>query len=161
AYDDPNIASDLQKFDAAFGLPNPTFTKVNQSGGTTPPAADPGWAQEISLDVEWAHAIAPKANILLVEASSASYGNLFAAVDYAARQPGVVAVSMSWGGSEFSGETSFDSHFATPSGHPGVVFIASSGDDGAPVSYPAASPRVLAVGGTTLSLSGSLGTYGS
>jgi hypothetical protein len=152
AYDDPNIANDLHQFDVRFGLPDPTFTKVNQNGATSYPAADSGWASEIALDVEWAHAIAPRAKILLVEASDSSYTNLFAAVDYAARQPGVSVVSMSWGGGEFSGESSFDSHFLTPSGHAGVTFVASSGDAGAPASYPAASPNVLAVGGTTASM---------
>jgi hypothetical protein len=152
AYDDPNIANDLHQFDVRFGLPDPTFTKVNQNGGTNYPAADSGWASEIALDVEWAHAIAPRANILLVEASDSTYTNLFAAVDYAARQPGVSVVSMSWGGGEFPGESSYDSHFLTPSGHAGVTFVASSGDSGAPVSYPAASPNVLTVGGTTTSM---------
>jgi subtilase family serine protease len=152
AYDDPTIAGDLHQFDLQFGLPDPTFSKVNQNGGSSMPAADSGWAQEISLDVEWAHAMAPKANILFVEASDSSDANLFGAVDYAARQPGVVAVSMSWGGGEFSSEASYDAHFLTPSGHAGVAFIASSGDSGAPVSYPAASPNVLSVGGTTLNL---------
>ena len=65
---------------------------------------------------------------------------------------GVVAVSMSWGGGEFSGETSYDSYFTTPSGHGGVTFVASSGDSGSPVGYPAISPNVLSVGGTTLNL---------
>jgi hypothetical protein len=152
AYDDPNIASDLHQFDVQFGLPDPTFTKVNQNGGSSLPVANASWAQEISLDVEWAHAIAPKASILLVEASSASEANLFAAVRYAASAPGVVAVSMSWGGGEFSGESISDSTFQTPSGHPGVTFVASSGDSGAPPSYPATSPNVLSVGGTTLNV---------
>src|SRR4051812_37948282 len=150
AYDDPNIANDLHQFDVKFGLPDPIFTKVNQNGASTPPTADHGWAGEIALDVEWAHAIAPKANILLVEANDSSFNNLLTAASYAARQSGVVAVSMSFGGGEFSGETSYDSTFQTPSGHPGVTFVASSGDSGAPASYPAASPNVLAVGGTTL-----------
>jgi subtilase family serine protease len=158
AYDDPTAASDLQKFDAAFGLPDPTFTKVNQTGGSTMPAANSGWATEIALDVEWAHAIAPKANILLVEANSSSTSDLFTAVRYAASQPGVVAVSMSWGAGEFSGENFSDSTFTTPSGHAGVTFVASSGDTGAPTSYPSASPNVLSVGGTTLSVNSS-GTY--
>ena len=65
---------------------------------------------------------------------------------------GVVAVSMSWGGGEFSGENAYDSYFTTPSGHAGVTFVASSGDSGAPASYPAISPNVLSVGGTTLYL---------
>jgi hypothetical protein len=156
AFDDPNIASDLQAFDARFGLPNPTFTKVSQTGSTTNlPTADKGWSSEIALDVEWAHAIAPGASILLVEANSSSFNDLAAAVQYAAKQPKVVAVSMSWGGGEFSSEASFDSVFKTPTGHTGVTFIASSGDTGAPISYPAASPNVLSVGGTTLNVDSS------
>src|SRR5262249_27214220 len=82
AFNDPNIANDLHQFDLSFGLPDPVFTKVNQTGGSTLPAADAGWASEIALDVEWAHAIAPRATILLVEANDNSLGNLFAAVDF-------------------------------------------------------------------------------
>ncbi len=153
AYNDPNIAGDLQQFDAQFGLPNPVLTVENETGSTSNlPTANAGWITEIALDVEWAHAIAPAANILLVEANSASFGDLLTAVDTARHTSGVVAVSMSWGGSEFSGETSYDSHFTTPSGHAGVTFVASSGDSGAPVDYPAASPNVLTVGGTSLFL---------
>ena len=155
AYDDPNIASDLHQFDVQFGLPDPVFTKVNQSGGSNLPAANAGWASEIALDVEWAHAIAPMANILLVEAASNSLSNLLAAVDYARHATGVVAVSMSWGGSEFSGEIAYDGHFTTPSGHGGVTFVAASGDAGSPVGYPSISTNVLSVGGTTVSLRGS------
>ena len=156
AYDDPNIASDLQSFDAAYGLPNPpSFTKVNQSGGSNLPAGNHGWAVEIALDVEWSHAIAPGASILLVEANNASNTNLDAAVTYAAKQAGVVAVSMSWGGSESSNEASQDSIFTTPAGHTGVTFLVSSGDSGAPAEYPAASPNVVSVGGTTLNLTSS------
>jgi cell wall assembly regulator SMI1 len=152
AYDDPKIANDLHQFDLQFGLPDPVLTKVNQNGGSSLPAANAGWITEIALDVEWAHAIAPKANILLVEAASSSFSNLLTAVNYARQAPGVVVVSMSWGGDEFSSENLFDSYFTTPSGHAGVTFVASSGDSGAPVSYPAVSPNVLSVGGTTLSL---------
>jgi hypothetical protein len=149
AFDDPRIANDLIKFDAAFGLPDPVFKKLNQNGQTGPlPASNHGWASEIALDVEWAHAIAPKANIVLVEANDNSFTNLFAAVSTAASQSGVVAVSMSWSGGEFSGETSFDSTFL----HTGVTFLASSGDSGAPPGYPAISPNVVSVGGTTLNL---------
>jgi hypothetical protein len=158
AYDDPNIASDLHQFDVQFGLPDPTFTKVNQSGGSTMPQADSGWAGEIAIDVEWAHAIAPKAKILLVEANSASWSDLSTAVRFAASQPGVAAVSMSFGGGEFSSETSMDSTFTTPSGHSGITFVASSGDSGAPVEFPAISPNVLSVGGTSLTLNSS-GNY--
>jgi subtilase family serine protease len=164
AYDDPSIATDLSVFDQQYGLPAPaSFTKVGiNSSGTastsTFPPANSGWAGEIELDVEWAHAIAPGASILLVEASSASDTNLMQAVNYARQQPGVVAVSMSWGGSEFSGETSYDSNFTTPSGHPGVTFFGSSGDSGSPTIWPALSTHVVGVGGTSLSVS-SQGTY--
>jgi len=160
AYDDPNIANDLKQFDAKFGLPDPVFTKVNQNGGTAYPSADAGWISEIALDVEWAHAIAPRANILLVEASDASFSNLLAAVNFARNATGVVAVSMSWGGGEFAGETSYDSYFTTPAGHGGVVFTASSGDSGAPAIFPAISSNVISVGGTSLYL-GSSNNYSS
>jgi hypothetical protein len=159
AYDDPTIANDLRQFDRQYGLTDPIFTKVNQWGSATSlPAANHGWATEIALDVEWAHAIAPGANILLVEANSNSMGDLLTAVNYARSAPGVVAVSMSWGGGEFAAETSVDSYFTTPAGHIGVTFLAASGDSGAPVDFPAVSPNVLAVGGTTLNLDAS-GNY--
>jgi hypothetical protein len=153
AYDDPSIASDLSAFDSQFGIAAPpSFTKVNQTGGTTYPAANAGWITEIALDVEWSHAVAPGANILLVEANSNSNNDLYTAVDYARHAAGVVAVSMSWGGGESSGETSTDSYFTTPSGHAGVTFLASSGDTGAPPIYPSISPNVVSVGGTSLYL---------
>jgi hypothetical protein len=162
AYDQPNMASDLATFDATFGLAAPPrFTKVNETGGSSMPATAPAsWGLEESLDVEWAHAIAPGANILLVEATTNNYSDLFAAANYARNQPGVVAVSMSFGGSEFAGESSFDSNFTTPAGHGGVTFVAATGDSGssgAP-NYPSVSPNVLAVGGTQLSVDGS-GNY--
>jgi subtilase family serine protease len=128
---------------------NPTFTKLTPVGKVS---GNQGWGLEIALDVEWAHAIAPKANIVLVEAKSASVSNLLSAVDTARKRSGVVAVSMSWGAGEFSSESVYDSYFTTPSGHGGVTFVASSGDAGAPVSWPAISPNVVSVGGTTLQL---------
>ena len=106
AYDDPAAESDLNVFSAYYGLPacttaNGCFKKVNQSGGAKYPRANAGWALEISLDIQWAHAIAPGAKILLVEASSNSFTNLLKAVDYA--KANADYVSMSWGASEFSG----------------------------------------------------------
>jgi len=165
AYDDPNIQSDLNTFDSYYGLPALTVTRVNETGGTSSyPASDPtgGWEPEESLDVEWAHAIAPGANILVVEANSQNIQDLLAAVNTARNTPGVAAVSMSWGFPETSNETSYDTYFTTPAGHQGVTFIASSGDNGsfAGAIYPAASPNVLSVGGTTLLLSSS-GAYQS
>jgi subtilase family serine protease len=147
AYNDPHVSSDLHAFDVQFGLADPKLTVVNQSGGTRLPSNNAGWALEIALDVEWAHAVAPKASILLVEASSATFGNLLTAVSYASSHAHVV--SMSWGGSDFSGESSFDTYFKNK---PGVTFTAASGDNGTGVIYPAASPYVLAVGGTSLHL---------
>jgi subtilase family serine protease len=162
AYDHPGIASNLATFDQAFGLPAPpSFRKVDQTGGTDYPRADDGWAAEIALDVEWAHAIASAANLLLVEANSNSLGDLLTAVNYARSQAGVVAVSMSWGGGEFTSETSYDGYFATPAGHiggsglpGGVTFVASSGDSGAwyGPEWPSISSHVLSVGGTSLTL---------
>lgn len=109
-----------------------------------------GWELEASLDVEWAHAIAPGAKILLVEARSSSGTDLLNAINYARSQAGVVAVSMSWGGSEFSTEALYDSDFTSTNG---VVFFAAAGDSGTGVEWPAVSPNVIGVGGTTLHLS--------
>ncbi|MBV8312189.1 MAG: hypothetical protein JO344_17550, partial [Planctomycetaceae bacterium] len=159
AYNDPTITSDLHTFDQAFNLPDPNLTVVNQAGNAVSATAptNSGWTEEESLDVEWAHAIAPGANILVVEANSQNIQDLLTAVNTARNTPGVVAVSMSWDFSETPNETSYDPYFTTPSGHQGITFIASSGDDGslAGASYPAASPNVLSVGGTTLLLSSS------
>jgi hypothetical protein len=155
AYDQPNIVSDLHQFDQAFGLPDPpSFTKLDENGGTNYPPPDPGgWGVEISLDVEWAHAIAPMANIVLVEANPNSFGDILIAEQTAAAQPGVVAVSNSWGvQGEIAGETAYDSAFTTPAGHSPETFFVSSGDYGAPPAYPATSPNVVSVGGTTLQL---------
>jgi subtilase family serine protease len=155
AYSDANIASDLAVFDKEFGLATASLTQESATGSTTKlPAADAGWDGEISLDVEWAHAIAPQAKIVLVDASSDSLSNLMAAVKYARTITSVSVISMSWGSSEFSGETSYDKYFTTPSGHIGITFVAASGDEGASggAEWPAASPKVLSVGGTTLSL---------
>ncbi len=102
--------------------------------------------------MEWAHSIAPDANIILFEANSNSYNDLFTAVKTAADYANVSVVSMSWGGGEFSGENSYDSDFATPSGHQGVTFLAATGDSGTPSEYPAFSPNVVAVGGTSLDI---------
>jgi subtilase family serine protease len=161
AFDDPNIASDLATFDSTYGLPAPpSFTKVSSLGNTNYPQPDAHWALEESLDVEWAHALAPDADILLVEAYNTNF-DMLEAVSYAAHQPGVAVVSMSWGSNEYSLEFANDYIFTTPSGHAGVTFVASSGDYGSSaVQSPATSPDVLAVGGTQLSTD-SAGNYRS
>jgi subtilase family serine protease len=150
AYDDANVQNDLNVFSKQFGLPactsaNGCFRQIYASGKR--PAANANWSVEIALDVEWAHAIAPQASIILVEASSNSLSNLCAAVDVAVRN-GASVVSMSWMSGEFSGETSMDNHFVSN----GATFVAASGDSGTGAAYPAASPNVIGVGGTTLVL---------
>ena len=167
AYNDPKAKADLQAFDSTFGLPDPpSFQLVNQQGQNELPTTDPSgpgprsWEVEEALDIEWAHVIAPRAALVLVEADSDSLPDLFAAVSTAAGLPGVVAVSMSFVSGELSDETVSDSTFTTPPGHSGVTFLAASGDSGSPGGYPAFSANVVAVGGTTIQL-GPGGAYGS
>ena len=148
AFDNPNAEADLQVYDTQFNLPvcntgNGCFTKIKVGN----PPGDTGWGLEIALDIQQAHSMAPAAKVLLVEANSNSFDDLLAAVDVA-RMNGATQISMSWGGGDFSGETGFDSFF----NHPGVTFLASTGDDGHGVEYPSSSPYVVAVGGTTLVL---------
>lgn len=147
AYGSSSMQRDLNTFCSYFGLPPITVPVYYPQGK---PGANTGWAQETELDVEWAHAIATNASIVLVVAKTASIDNLLGAVDYAVNTLGATVVSMSWGGSESSSEALWDSHFTKP----GVTFVASSGDSGEStgVEYPAASPYVLSVGGTSLHL---------
>lgn len=161
AYNDPTALSDLSYFSSSenlqvlpscSGTNAPCFSQVSQTGSSTSlPATNAGWALEISLDIEWAHAIAPAANIVLVEANSASFSDLLTAERYAATR--AAYVSNSWGGSESSSETSYDGAFTTPQGTtPVVSFFVAAGDSGLPAEYPSASPNVISVGGTTLTL---------
>lgn len=162
AYGDPGIKADLDTYSRVFGLPvmpacgsaaqTGCFEKTNQTGGTSFPRSNAGWAVETALDVEVAHGVCPSCRIELIEATSASITNLTAAVDQAVRS-GAQVVSMSWGGNESSAETAKDSHFAPNN----VAFVASSGDSGYGTSWPAVSPNVLAVGGTHLTLNASGG----
>jgi subtilase family serine protease len=149
AYDDPQAEHDLATYRSQFGLPACTsrtscFRKVDQSGGHSYPTPDPGWAQEISLDLDMVAAVCPACHILLVEATSSSQANLGAAVNTAVRL-GAHAVSNSYGGPDASDRT-----YGRYYHHPGVAITASSGDNGYGVSYPASSQWVTAVGGTTL-----------
>jgi hypothetical protein len=157
AYDNPYIASDLHVFNQQYGLPDSSLQIIKQTASMR---TNGGWALETALDVQWAHAIAPGANILLAEAKSDSLTDLMTMVNVARQQPGVVTVSMSWGTNEFAAERNYNSTFTTPFGHQGVTFVAASGDDGSwlGASFPAISPNVLGVGGTQLSVSAD-GTY--
>jgi subtilase family serine protease len=154
AYDDPSAESDLGVYRSQFGLPacttaNGCFRKVNQSGGTSYPRRNGGWAEEISLDLDMVSAVCPNCHILLVEASTASLKNLGTAVNTAVRL-GAKEVSNSYGGSESSSDPSYDTSYFN---HPGVAITVSSGDNGYGVEYPAASRYVTAVGGTSLNRS--------
>jgi len=149
AYDNPNIEADLNVFSTTFGLPacttaNGCFKKVYASGSQ--PTGDSGWGLEMSLDVEWAHAIAPLAKIVLVEAADNGQ-SLFDAVNVAIANHATV-ISLSWGSVEWSGESSMDYIFKNSP----VPIVVSSGDAGAGASYPAASPYVLSAGGTQLNV---------
>jgi hypothetical protein len=150
AYDDPNADADLAVYRDQFELgpctvANGCLTILNQSGAVSPlPAANAGWAAEESLDLDMASAICPHCRIDLIEANSATDGDLVAAEDRATAL--AKFVSNSWGGNEFLGENEFDAHFDKP----GVAIVFSTGDDGTGASYPATSPYVTAAGGTHL-----------
>lgn len=175
AMHDPNVASELAAFNSKFGLPVCTVKAIAATGSlplaaanasacelsivyttaagamtATAPAYNASWATEITLDVQWAHATAPLARIVLIEAPDASLNSLLGAVKLAnAMGPGVV--SMSFGGAEGSWTSSVDAAFAAS----GMTYLAATGDSGAGVSWPSVSPNVVAVGGTTLTYSGS------
>ena len=156
AYGYTNADSDLQVYRNQYGLPactvaNGCLVIRNQSGGTSLPRQNNGWAQEQALDLDMASAICPNCKILLVQASSNSFANLAAAVDYAASYPGVVAISNSYGGSEYSGEVADQAHYNNPTTR-GIAVTVSSGDNGYGVEFPAASSEATAVGGTHLVL---------
>jgi subtilase family serine protease len=150
AYGDPSIQTDLNNFCNYYHIALTTVQILYPQG--KPTSGNSGWALETALDVEWAHAIAPDATIILSVAKSASLNDLLGAVD-AAVNAGATVISMSWGAQEASGIDAYDSHFKAP----GVTYVASSGDSGelaAPyeVEWPASSPFVVSVGGTTLYL---------
>ena len=152
AYHDPNALNDLNAFDKQYGYPRLSTCTQGQTSacfsqydpqGT--PSVNTGWVLEESLDIEWAHAEAPGARIILVEAASSGLTDLFNAVVYA-NGLGATEVSMSWDSLEFGTETAFDADLARA----GTFYTVASGDTGNHQGYPAASPNVIAVGGTTL-----------
>jgi kumamolisin len=159
AYDLPTNLSDFNTFSQEFGLPQETSTDPTSSSNKvfqvvypqgSQPTSNTGWNGEIALDMEWAHALAPKAKIYLVECATDHVNDLLGGVQYAAQNlPNLRVVSMSFGASEYSGETQFDSIFKQP----GVTFLAAAGDVPNVATYPATSSYVVSVGGTTLELS--------
>lgn len=153
AYDNPYAESDLATFSAQYHLPpcttaNGCFSVVYASGSQ--PAYDAGSADEHVLDIEWAHAMAPNAKIIMVEATDSTHDALMSAVDVASAQvraAGGGMVSYSHSSAEYASETADDVHFYQT---PGVVYVASSGDDAAPANYPSSSPWVISAGGTSI-----------
>ena len=164
AFHAPNAVADLTTFSKQFGLPAPTadtfevvFALASGTQTTTTPPVDSGWEQEISLDIEWAHAMAPNAKIILVEAATQSVDDLMGAEDLASKlvaAAGGGEVSNSWGTGETSDESSKDSHFSTQH----VVYFASTGDSPG-TSWPSVSANVVAVGGTSVSRDPTTGTF--
>jgi kumamolisin len=157
AFDDPTAASDLDVFSTQFGLPHADLTVVFANG--TKPAVDPTGSAELetSLDIEWAHAMAPKAKLFLVEAASLRLSDIFGAIFVAGNlvaANGGGEVSMSFGTSEFPQEIQLDNFFTTP----GVVYVASAGDNPG-TQYPCVSPNVLCAGGTTISRDSKTGKF--
>lgn len=160
AYHYDAALKDFNTFATQFGLPTETSTNANAStnkvfqvvyASGSKPVSDLGWSQEAALDVQWSHAMAPKAKIYLVEAATANFSDMMAAVNVAKALPGVKQVSMSFGGTESASlYTSYDNNFVQS----GVAFFASGGDTGGTRSFPALSKNVVAVGGTSLRMSG-------
>jgi subtilase family serine protease len=152
AYDDSTAEADLGVFSATFGLPacttaNGCFSRVFATGKK--PDTNTGWQLEETLDIEWAHAMAPNAKIVLVEAATSSNSDLLVAEAVASQivsANGGGEISNSWGGTEDPTETSRDSYFTTP----GIVYLASAGDSAAPATYPSSSPNVISAGGTAV-----------
>ena len=158
AYGYTRAQSDLAIYRSQFGLPalancpsvNPCFAKYNQNGVKgSYPKQNTGWAQESALDLDMASAMCPNCSIYLVEANSASFGNLATAVNRAASL-GAHVISNSYGGGE-NGSSPYESAY----NHPGVAVTASTGDSGFGAQFPATSPHVTAVGGTSLVPDGS------
>ncbi|MFF7337118.1 hypothetical protein ACFZAT_07210 [Streptomyces sp. NPDC008163] len=156
AYDYPSAKADLNHFAEHFGLPQTCdtvaegtdcfdFEQVYATGSK--PAANTSWAQEAALDIEWAHSVAPKAKIVLVEAADASASALAKAIDVAASHH-PAAVNNSWGMREYSEEPFYDQHCKLADS----VCTQSTGDAGHPAGYSSTNPYALAIGGTKLVL---------
>lgn len=147
AYGNPNIKSDLDIFNKKYNLEPSKLNILYPNGKPDDSTITRGWKLETSIDVEWIHALAPKATITLVVAKSDSTEDLMSAVDYASKLD-VSIINMSWGDDEFQDQLKYDSHFKNKD----ITYVASTGDKGAGGHWPATAPNVLAVGGTFLTL---------
>jgi kumamolisin len=153
AYDNPDALTDLTTFSNQFGLPIPTFSQV-YAQGSKPQNNPGGWSLEEALDIEMAHAMAPNAEIILVEAAQPTNADLYAAENFAANlvvAAGGGEISNSWSGGETRSETGNDSKYFNTAG---IVYFASTGDTAFSLGYPAVSPNVVAAGGTSIKRSG-------
>ncbi|MFL6765796.1 MAG: hypothetical protein ACJ8FO_11430 [Sphingomicrobium sp.] len=151
----PNAEADLAVYRSQYSLPacttaNGCLKIVGQTGGKTPPRVDTGWDQEQALDLDMVSAACPNCHILLVQASSASFSNLWTGVDYAKTVPGVRAISNSYGNTDSSSYSTYDSHYAGNN----VAITVSTGDSGYGAQWPATAPGAIAVGGTSLRAGG-------
>src|SRR6185369_4344072 len=151
AFGYPNAEADLAKYRAQYGLPpctkaNGCLRIVGQTGGKPPTRVDTGWDQEQALDLDMVSAACPSCHILLVQASTASFSNLWTGVDYAKTQPGVKAISNSYGNTDSSSYSAYDSHYAGNN----IAITVSTGDYGYGAQWPATAPGAVAVGGTSL-----------
>jgi len=155
AYAYPNAEQDLAVYRAQYGLPpcttaNGCLKIVGQTGGKPPSRVDVGWDQEQALDLDMVSAACPSCKILLVQASSASFSNLWTGVDYAKTVPGVRAISNSYGNTDSSSYAQYDSHYTANN----IAITVSTGDSGYGAQWPATSPGAIAVGGTSLAANG-------
>lgn len=164
AYGSTTVAQDLASFSTFMGLPAANLTIIGtptESNYSTD--ANAGWATETTLDVEWVHAIAPGAKIVLVVAPTNSFDDLLAGDVTAASVPGVVAISNSWSGYEAGLDPAFqqsaDATFKLI-GATGASLQYATGDSGNnasqigfyDVGWPASSPLATAVGGVSMAL---------
>jgi len=145
-----HVEADLNFFSTDMNLPacttgNGCFKDVDENGGTNYCGPNSNWELETMLDVEWAHAMAPNAKIVLVEGCDNSFDSLNTAITTAITKEGADIVSNSYGAAEFNGENAFD-----PVYNVNKPILFSSGDVGAEVQYPCASPYTTCVGGTNL-----------
>jgi subtilase family serine protease len=149
ADNDPTLSDDLAVYDRHYGLAKADLSIVNLgTPGNT--GGQSGWSEEEALDVETAHALQPFAHIIVVEARSSMLPDLAEAEQYAASLPGVDAISNSWGAVDDAFDGPYDATFDGTFNDPHLVYAAAAGDASGPLSYPAASPDVVAVGGTVL-----------
>ncbi|HET9781018.1 MAG TPA: S53 family peptidase [Candidatus Dormibacteraeota bacterium] len=174
-FQSPTIQRDLATFDAIWGLPAANLQILTPDGATTPAKSQVPWFIEEAVDVEWAHAIAPGANLILVEAKTGDDADILSATKYAVDNNLGDVISMSFSEAESCPTAAFlaDQHSTFQQAVAnGTTLVAAAGDNGAAeracngtlvagVATPASDPLVTAVGGTSLTADPVSGAYGS